>query len=164
MTDGPIYSEKLSSKKTEALFISLTVLFAVPFAVFASRRLFGTWSILFFGLSAFFLFYALNYRVLIIQIDDVNLQLRFGLFHWIIPLSNIDSCTPDTVSLKRIGGAGIHFTPIDGRYRAMFNFLEYPRVVLRLKDKKGLVRDVAFSTRHPEEVTHLIEDSYETVP
>jgi hypothetical protein len=159
MTTSFNYSKNLSSKKTEALFIGLTVLFAVLFAVFASRRLFSGWSILFFCLSVFFLFYSLNYRTLIIQIDGRNLRLRFGIFHWTIPLSNIEACVPDTVSLARIGGAGIHFTPINGRYRAIFNFLEYPRVVVRLKVRKGLVRDIAFSTRHPDEIIHLIGDS-----
>lgn len=32
----------------------------------------------------------------------------------------------------------------------MFNFLEYPRVVLELSKKMGPVRDVAFTTRQPE--------------
>jgi hypothetical protein len=39
----------------------------------------------------------------------------------------------------------------------MFNFLEYPRVVLALKQRKGLVRDIAFSTRRPQEVMRLIQ-------
>jgi hypothetical protein len=40
----------------------------------------------------------------------------------------------------------------------MFNFLEHPRVVIALKQKKGPVRDIAFSTRHLEEVMQLIRE------
>jgi Ca2+/Na+ antiporter len=156
MTNDPIYFERISSKKTEILFVSLAFLFALPFAWFARIHLFGGWSILFFCLFAFFLFYSLNYRTLIIQMDKSNLRLRFGLFQWTIPLQNIESCFPDPTSLQRIGGAGIHFTFIGRRYRAMFNFLEYSRVVMKLKIKKGPVRDIAFSTLQPEELIRLI--------
>jgi hypothetical protein len=59
----------------------------------------------------------------------------------------------------RLGGAGIHFMVIENRYRASFNFLEYPRVVIALKRKKGPVRDISFSTRHPEELLQRLRDS-----
>lgn len=70
--------------------------------------------------------------------------------------ATIESCAVDNVPLKRIGGAGIHATSIQGRYRAMFNFLEYPRLAIGLKEKRGPVRDVVFSTRRPEELMDLI--------
>jgi len=60
--------------------------------------------------------------------------------------------------LHRIGGAGIHFTYIDGRCRAMFNYLEYSRVIIQLKIKKGPIRDIPFSTLRPEEGVHLINE------
>ncbi|MBN2386303.1 MAG: hypothetical protein JXB85_04730 [Anaerolineales bacterium] len=157
MTIAPLYLEKTSSKKTEALFVGLTILFLIPFSWFAGIQLLGGWSILFFCLFAFFMFYSLNYRILILQLDRSNLQLRFGIFKWIIPLKNIEACSLDTTSIQRVGGAGIHFTSIAGRYRAMFNFLEFPRVVLNLKIKKGPVRDIAFTTRRPDEVIRLIK-------
>jgi hypothetical protein len=59
----------------------------------------------------------------------------------------------------RYGGAGIHWMMVHGRYRASFNFLEYPRVVVRFKQKRGLVQDVSFSTRQPEEVIRCIEQA-----
>ena len=58
----------------------------------------------------------------------------------------------------KYGGAGIHFMTVHNRYRASFNFLEYPRVVIAFKKKVGLVRDISFSTRRPEEVTRLIRE------
>jgi hypothetical protein len=109
-----------------------------------------------FGLFSFFLFYVLNYRTLIIHLTPDYLKLRFGLFTWTIAMENVENCFLDTASLWRIGGAGIHFSWFQRRYRAMFNFLEYPRVVIALKQKRGPVRDVAFSTQQPEQVLHFI--------
>ena len=48
------------------------------------------------------------------------------------------------------------FTSLDGRYRAMFNFLEYPRLVVTQKEKQGPVLEVAFSTQHPDELMQLV--------
>ena len=158
MQEPTLYQEHLSSTRTEALFIVLTL---VPLAAFAGRvQVAGLdgWSIALLLVAALFLFYSFNYRTLVIRIGPESLRLRFGLFEWAIPLENIETCAPDTLTLWRIGGAGIHFTPVAGRYRAMFNFLEYPRVVLLLKRKKGPVRDVVFSTAHPDEVIGLMRE------
>jgi len=58
-----------------------------------------------------------------------------------------------------MGGAGIHFMMIRKRYRASFNFLEYPRVVIALKRKVGPVQDISFSTRRPDDVLRLIREA-----
>lgn len=158
MTDKRVYLERISSKRTEALFVALTVLFLLLFAWRAKGEGLATWSVVFFCLFVFFLFYSLNYRTLLIRLNAEDLQLRFGLFVWTIPMRNVEVCFVDRTSLWRIGGAGIHFTPLGGRYRAMFNFLEYPRLVIALKVKKGLVRDIAFTTRRPDEVLRLIQE------
>jgi hypothetical protein len=156
MNSRILYSESLASKRTEALFISLSLLFLLLAAWRSTGARLDGWSILFACLFLMFLFYSLNYRRLDIRLHEVELQLKFGLFTWRIPVSNIETVAPDTTSLWRIGGAGIHFTPLGGRYRAMFNFLEYPRLVIALKVKQGLVRDIAFSTRQPEELMRII--------
>lgn len=113
-------------------------------------------ALVFLLLGVLFLFYTLNYHTLNILIEKTGVTLGFGLIHWTIPLEQIEDCRQDDTSLWRIGGAGIHFSPFNKRYRAMFNFLEYPRVLLILREKRGLVRDIAFSTRQPEEVIRLI--------
>ena len=59
----------------------------------------------------------------------------------------------------KYGGAGIHFMMIGKRYRASFNFLEYSRVVIALKNKVGLVQDISFSTRQPEEILKLVREA-----
>ncbi len=159
MPEDPLFDEKISSVRTEVLFVAL----AVGFFVLLSWRVLATGAgaiagILLF-ISLFFSFYALNYRVLAIRISAGNLEFRFGVFGWRIPLNSIEAVFADETTLWRIGGAGIHFSPIGGRYRAMLNFLEYPRVVVSLKEKRGWIRDVAFSTTRPKEVMHIIQES-----
>jgi hypothetical protein len=73
-------------------------------------------------------------------------------------LNNVESCALDEIpALMKYGGAGIHFMMIGKRYRASFNFLEYPRVVIAFKRKMGPVRDISFSTRQPMEVLWIIQ-------
>ena len=159
MPDNPLFEEKISSVRTEVLFVALALLF---FALLYWRLIatgLGIIAGILLLLSLFFSFYALNYRVLAIRISAENLHLRFGVFGWKVPLNSIEKVHADETSLWRIGGAGIHFSRIGGRYRAMLNFLEYQRVVVELKEKRGLVRDVVFSTGRPKEVMHLIRAS-----
>lgn len=157
MTSGIHYQERVSSLRTSALFVGLCL---APLSLFVGRVQtagFDGQSILLLALAAFFLFYSLNYRTLVIRVSPNGLRLRFGLFEWTIPLESLEACSPDPLSLWRVGGAGIHFTSVGRRYRAMFNFLEHPRLVVALKVKKGPVRDIAFSTRKPAELMRLLE-------
>ena len=83
MTDGLIYSERVTSDRTEALFLALTLLFllliwrvyAVSLDVFAA---------VFFCLFVLFLFYSVNYRTLVIHLTSESLKLTFGVFTWIV--------------------------------------------------------------------------------
>ncbi len=120
---------------------------------------YGAVAVLFSFLSTFFIFYALNYRVLVVRMSEEGLRLKFGLFGWTVPWHTVARAYPDDTSLWRIGGAGIHFSIIKGKYRAMLNFLEHPRIVIELKKKRGLVREVAFSTEKPNETLRIIEES-----
>ena len=158
------YIERVSSNRTEAFFVVLTLLF-FWLAVWRLNGIgFGALAVIFLLLSAFFLFYSINYRTLIIHITAEMLELKFGLFIWRVPLDNVESCRLDETSLWRIGGAGIHFSPINGRYRAMFNFLEYPRVVISLKRKMRLVQDIGFSTQRPDELIEKIRLASSSIP
>jgi hypothetical protein len=160
MTDNLIYEERLSSNRTEALFISLTILFLTLLMWQISRGSSDILSAAFFFSFIFFLFYSVNYRILIIRLTPESLKLKFGVFTWTIPLDNIEECRHDDLPLvMRYGGAGIHFMVIRRRYRASFNFLEHPRVVIAFKKKAGLVRDVSFSTRHPDKVIQLLQNA-----
>lgn len=152
-----MYTEALTSRRTLALFVVLTLVFAGAGGWRTSSVGWDALAILLAALAAFFAFYVFNYRELNIQLTKTGLTLRFGIFTWRVESTNVERCYLDDTSLWRIGGAGIHFSPIRGRYRAMFNFLEYPGIVLELKHKQGLVRDIAFSTRHPESVLAHIQ-------
>jgi hypothetical protein len=159
MSDYIIYSEKIFSKRTEFLFIAVTILF---FLLLIWRVIASSLDVLasiFLFFFCFFLFYSINYRTLIIRITSESLKLSFGIFTWAIPLNNVSECQldDDLPVLMKYGGAGIHFMLIRKRYRASFNFLEHPRVVIRLKRKAGLVRDISFSTCQPNELIRLIK-------
>lgn len=151
------YNEKLSSRRTGLLFITLTILFFLLFVWRVNVCGWDGFAIFFLVLSCFFLFYVVNFRTLVIQITSDVLKLSFGIFSWTVPLDNIESCSLDEIPLfMKYGGAGVHFMMIRKRYRASFNFLEYPRVVIAFKNKVGPVQDISFSTRKPEEVIQAL--------
>ena len=154
-----IYEERLSSRGTEALFVALSLLFLSLSAWRVRGRGLDAWGIILLCLFVLLVFYSLNYRTLVIRLTAESLRLTFGIFTWAVPLDSIERCRlDDSPVLMRYGGAGIHFMFIRRRYRALFNFLEYPRLVIGLKAKKGLVQDIAFSTKRPDEVMKLIQE------
>ena len=153
-----IYHEKLSSLITEALFITLSIIFFSLFILRWSNLSWDGLTITFFLFFVFFLFYSTNYITLKIFITNENLFLTFGIFSWKVSFATIESSYIDENSILRYGGAGIHFMWINGKYRAFFNFLEYPRVVVTLNKKKGPVQEIAFSTKKPELVIHLLSE------
>ncbi len=160
MTNNPIYEESVSSNKTEALFLVFTVLFLILLIWRVNAGGPSILSAAFFLLFTFFFFYSVNYRKLIIRLTSESLKLRFGIFTWTIPLDNVGECRLDDIPvLMRFGGAGIHFMYIRKRYRASFNFLEHPRVVIAFRKKVGIVRDISFSTRRPNELIRLLQNA-----
>jgi hypothetical protein len=153
-----IYNEKVTSKWTQAFFLGLTGLFGWMTQRRRQDRRRDLLSDISFFFTIFFLFYSLNYRTLRTHITQDKLQLRFGIFEWIVAVDNIAACKLDDLPpLMRYGGAGIHFMMVQGRYRASLNFLEHPRVVVALKRQLGPVQEISFSTRHPNEVIQLIQ-------
>jgi hypothetical protein len=151
MIDDFIYREKLSSSKTEALFLALTVLFFSLFGWRLAAVRLELLAAVLLVLGCVFLLYSLNYRTLEIRLSSESLQLKFGVFTWRVPLANIASARLDHLPiLKRLGGAGIHFMAVRGRYRASFNFLEHDRVVIAFRNKVGPVQDLSFSTGRPD--------------
>jgi hypothetical protein len=161
MNDKLIYSERLTSKWTELLFVILMILFLGLFIWRTRAAGFGALAGLFLFLTCFFLFYVLNFRVLNIQLTAASLKLTFGVISWTVPLENVQDCRldDDIPLFMRLGGAGVHFMMVRKRYRASFNFLEYPRVVVAFKRKVGWVRDISFSTRRPQEVVGYVQNA-----
>ena len=157
MKDELLYEEVLSSDRTEALFLGLMLLFALLSIRRVKTAGRDALAVVFFTLAGLFFFYVLNFRVLRIRLTDQALSLTFGIFTWTVPLENIAGCELDQVpAAMRWGGAGIHFMMVRKRYRASFNFLEYPRLVIAFKKGIGPVRDISFSTRRPEELLSIL--------
>jgi len=155
--DELIYTEKLQSNLTTGLFVFLAALFI---ALFGWRVTTVGWKFtpgLFLSLALFFLFYVFNYRTLRIQISEETLSLRFGLVRWRTELKNIQDCISDDPPLWiKYGGAGVHFAMVMGIYRAFFNFLEGPRLLVTFKEKQGLAQALSFSSYQPERILELL--------
>lgn len=153
----PIYSEKLQSNLTTFLFVDLAL---VSLLLFGWRVTTVGWKFtpgLFLFLGVFFLFYVFNYRTLRIQISEESLILKFGLVRWRTEMVNIQDCAPDDPPpWIKYGGAGVHFALVQGLYRAFFNFLEGPRILVTFKEKQGLVQALSFSTRQPDQILELL--------
>jgi hypothetical protein len=159
MTENLIYNEKVSSNRTEILFGALTTLFFVLLMWRTNTAGLDILAGIFLCFFGFFLFYSLNYKTLSIRLTVKSLKLTFGIFTWTISLDNIEVCRRDELpKLAKYGGAGIHFMMVHKRYRASFNFLEHPRVVIEFKRKAGPVRDISFSTRRPDDVIRLVQE------
>ena len=161
MKDYLLHHETLRSNRTLALFAGLTLVFLVLFLWRASAAGVDGLAITFLVFCLIFLFYTVNYRTLIIRISPEFLELKFGIFTWNVPMENIQTvmADDDLPPLNKYGGAGIHFMFVRGRYRASWNFLEYPRLVVALRKKAGPVQDISFSTRQPEEVTSVLDQA-----
>ena len=160
LIDDLIYTERVSSNRTEALFVALTLLFAMLLLWRVNVGSLDLLAAVFLCLFGFFFFYSVNYRTLIICLTSESLKLTFGIFTWNVPLDNVEECYLDDIPmLMRMGGAGIHFMMICKRYRASFNFLEHPRLVVAFKSKRGPVQDISFSTRRPDELLRLIQET-----
>ena len=158
MNDNITYNERISSLRTTLLFLVLTLIFLLLFVWRFNAAQMDFLAGFLLAFSIIFLFYVVNYYTLLIRITKKSLKLTFGIFHMTIPLENVAASRLDKIpTFMKYGGAGIHFMMIDQRYRASFNFLEYPRVVVALKHKRGPVRDVSFSTRQPDTVLSLIQ-------
>lgn len=164
MSSSAEYVESISSKKTEFLFIAMTLLFLILFIWRVTVSGLNTLAWVLAFLSCFFLFYSINFRTLVICLTSDSLRLSFGIFSWTIPLNNVHTCQldDDLPWLMKNGGAGVHFMFVRNRYRASFNFLEHPRVVIELKKKAGLVKDVSFTTCSPNELIQLIQAAIST--
>jgi hypothetical protein len=154
-----LYSERISSKTTTLLFVFLAMVFFVLFGWRFSVVSFKFVPGLFVFLGIFFIFYMINYLALKISITDEALQLKFGLIGWRTDINNIkQSVLYDPPFWIKYGGAGVHFALVDGEYLAFYNFLEYPRVLIRFRKKQGLVQTLVFSTRQSNQIIDNIQE------
>src|SRR5574338_900604 len=114
MEEDICYTETVSSKWTEALFIALTLLFGGLFAWRITTRNLDILAYILCGMCLVFLFYIINYRILTIRLTRQALELKFGVFTWAEPFDNIAAWSIDKIAWPmRYGGAGIHFMSIN---------------------------------------------------
>ena len=143
-TNNLIYTESISSHKTEALFLVLMIFSLLLLIWRVTSDGLDILAVAFICLFIIFLFYSLNYRTLMIHLTTDSLKLTFGIFTWTIRVDNIQEYSLDELpAFMKYGGAGIHFMFVRKRYRASFNFLEYPRIVIAFKRKVGFVWDIS---------------------
>lgn len=152
-----LYNEKVRSNKTSLLFVILALVFFTMFgwrfSVVGYRFVPGLYA--FLGL--FFCFYVINFRELEILITDQTLQLKFGVIGWSSNIDNIkSSILYDPPFWIKFGGAGVHFAMVDGDYKAFYNFLEYPRVLIGFHQKQGWVQSLVFTTRQPDKILEIL--------
>ena len=153
-----LYSEKIRSFRTTLLFFILSVVCFFLSSWRISVVGFRFYPGLFAFLGLFFLFYVINYLTLEITVDSTHLKLKFGLISWMTPLDNIQEIRlDDSPALIKYGGAGVHFAFVKAIYRAFFNFLEYPRMLVSFVEKQGLAQALVFSTRQPDQVLSVIK-------
>jgi hypothetical protein len=135
------------------------MLFLVLFAWRLDSVGFRSGPAIFLSMAVFFAFYIVNYRTLVIRIDDEMILLRFGIIRWRTRLDNVAACKLDDSSLFiKYGGAGVHFAFTKGKYRAFYNFLDGYRVLISFHQKQGLVQELVFSTRKPEQVIEYLKE------
>jgi hypothetical protein len=152
-----IYSERLTSTGTTMLFTALAALFLGWGGWRSSLVGFRTIPVILLVVGLFFVVYVINYRVLVIALSSQELVLRFGLVSWKMPLANIAEIRQDdSPPWIKYGGAGVHFAFVRGQYRAFFNFLEHPRLLVAFRTRRGPVQALVFSTRNPDQIRELI--------
>lgn len=153
-----LYRERIQSQMTSLLFQVLMLIFFALFTWRFSAVGFRAFPVVCLFIALFFLFYVINYRILKISISEDAVLLKFGLVRWKTALANIKAIRLDDSPLWiKYGGAGVHFAFVNRRYRAFYNFLEHPRVLITFHHKQGLVQELVFTTRHPQEVIQIIQ-------
>jgi hypothetical protein len=157
--EDQIFFERTTSSGTTLLFLFLAMLFIL---LFTWRFLLNGWGIfsgILLFLAALFIFYVINYRVLEITITTTHLKLKFGIISSKTSFANIQSVELDnSPPVIKYGGAGVHFAFVNGQYRAFYNFLEYPRILVNLKKKQGLVKGLIFTTKQPDKVIDILTE------
>jgi hypothetical protein len=87
--------------------VGLTIIFLLLFVWRVSTRGLDILAVVFISVCGLFLFYTVNYRMLVIHLTSDSLKLTFGSFKWLVPIDNIENCSLDEISaLMRYGGAG----------------------------------------------------------
>ncbi len=156
--DTGTYKETIFSKWMTLLLGSITTIFLL---IWAYDLLVGlSWSDplsrwFWPGMFLLFLLITGNFSRLKIKITSDGLSVGYGITRKKVPWERIENCHVDESSAIRYGGYGIRFTRVGGKWRTGYNVIGTPRVVISLNE--GFVREIAFSTKNPDEVMEVIK-------
>ncbi len=109
---------------------------------------------------AFIVFYfvldilMVNFTRLTIYALPEGITAAYGRFRHFEPWENIESVERDeTSALRSYGGWGIRFGRRQGGAVSVYNLMNTPTILLKLKGKR---KYFGFSTKHPDEVISLV--------
>ncbi len=158
MQPGSIYEEKLFSKWITIILASVTgiMLFFLVYQLVKGplgTKPAPTWFLL--VLTLLFLGVTINFSRVIIRITPEHVSLGYGLFKHKIPWRIVENCYIDETSAVRYGGSGIRVTKVGDKWRIVYSVVGGPRVVLSVTE--GKYKEVAFSTKNPDQVMNLIK-------
>lgn len=152
--EDAVYSEGLWIRSWLVLFLAIPVLLLSAMAVvqaFAGLPLrnspIATWDFIF--LAALFLFVAILFAHLTINIDQARIHLQLGLLRKEIPLKDVASAVPERPKAGTYFGLGLRYGT-DGSVAFITSFGEGVKV----SKLKG--RPVLFSTHHATQVIQTI--------
>lgn len=158
MQPGYIYEEKLFSKWITLILASVTVIMFFALVYQLIKGPLGAspapnWFFVIMGVV--FLALAITFSRVTIQMTPERISIGYGLIKHKIPWGIIENCHLDETPAMRYGGAGIRVTKIGEKWRIVYSIVGGPRVVVSVKE--GKYREVAFSTKNPDQVMSLIK-------
>jgi hypothetical protein len=151
-----IYSEWVPAGKfvkTVILFVCLLILsLGIIISAFRPEEL-GFIDLIFGSVSLLIFLIYWNYRGLKITLSTNHLEVKYGVFnHKTIALGKITSCDITKAYFRIYGGVGIRFG-LDGSIAYNTDFGD----AVKLTFHNG--RPFLFSTKHPEKICNLINES-----
>ena len=153
-----IYEEKLFSKWITLILGSVTVIMFFFLVYQLIKGPLGTNpapNLFFVIIGLVFLVLTIMFSRVTIQMTPERISIGYGLIKQKIPWGIIEDCHLDETPAIRYGGSGIRVTKIGEKWRIVFSIVGGPRVVLSVTE--GKYKEVAFSTKNPDQVMSLIK-------
>jgi hypothetical protein len=91
-----------------------------------------------------------------IDISADGIKVGYGFIKHSIKWKDVIQCELDTTPALHYGGWGIRLARTGGKWRIVYSTVGEPRVMLSLAE--GRFREIAFSSRKPEQVIRIVND------
>ena len=147
-----VYREEAPLTQWALIMVGIFVTILTPTILLEALKVYKEpWSLwLYVILDLFFIIILLNFRKLVIEIDQTQLVASFGLIRKKIKLSTILSCEPINATLSVYTGMGI-------RYGGDGSLAYLPTLGDAVKLKIEGDRPFVFSTRNQKELVEIIQ-------